>query len=156
MRLFDAFCNPPTEPVSSGSRMETVYQVMVDKNGHKSLYKTGEKDVYDVIQQNAVGVDLASIVKRCQLLNDPTLLEQRMPVSYSDLTEIPSDLMELQNTILRVKDTFNGLPVDVRTQFKDFDDYLSSVGTDRFGKIMFPRPVEPKLEKEVIADDVKA
>lgn len=160
MKLYDAFNRQPSNITASGSQFEPVYQTKVDKNGHKSLVKTGERNVYEIIQQNAVGVDLASIIKRCTLLNDSSLLMQRNPIGDVDLTQIPGDLMAAQNAYIAIKDSFYQLPVDIRRQFDNSPDvFVASFGTDKFNSALGIKPEEPVASiepvKEVLPDAVK-
>lgn len=145
--FFTRFNRPPTEANSSGSRFEPVMQYSIGKDGVKKLVDTGEKkDLYALIQQNAVGVSLAEIVKRCTLLQDESILMQR-PAGFIDATELPTDFMDMQNKIMHARESFMKLSVEVRSQFGNSPDrFISEMFSPRWNEIMGVSVVEPKPE----------
>lgn len=145
--FFSRFNRPVTECNCSGTRYEPVMAYTIGKDGIKKLVETGEKqDLYALIQQNAVGVSLAEIVKRCTLLQDESILMQR-PAGYIDATEMPTDFMDMQNKIVHAREAFMKLSVDVRNQFGNSPDrFISEMFTPKWNEIMKVEVIEPKPE----------
>lgn len=149
-KFFSRFDRPVTEANCAGDRFEPVMSYTIGKDGVKKLVETGEKqDLYGLIQQNAVGVSLAEIVKRCTLLQDESLLMQR-PAGFIDATELPTDFMDMQNKIIQARESFMKLSVEVRNQFGNSPDrFISEMFTPRWNEIMGVEIVEPKTETKM-------
>lgn len=126
------FCRE-TIPSCSGSKEKKVFRRSIDANGVRSLVFTGVKNTYREIQENLHGSTVSDIVAR-SLLGDNTDYTAD-PAAFVDLTTSPKNLMEAQNMLIRSRDLFNSLPVDVRKEYdNNFSSWLSSVNDGSFVK----------------------
>lgn len=135
--FFTIYNKPPANPTPAGNHFINTYQEVINKNGVKTLEKTGQTDVYELIQQDAESCKIENILKRVAM-GDLEALNQR-EATYVDATTLPKNLMEAQNLQLRLKDEFYKMPLEVRKAFENSPEkYVSLMGTDEFKEIMAP------------------
>lgn len=84
--------------------MLNVYQEQLDKKGHKGLVKTGETNVYEMIQQDLEQSKIENILHRLAM-GDLQALNQREG-TYFDSTVMPKELRETLNLVLKAKNEF--------------------------------------------------
>ena len=71
-------------------------------------------------------------------MGDLNALNQR-DASYFDATTMPGSLMESQNLVLRLKDEFYKMPVEVRKLFNNSpEEYVAEMGTNEYLEKMAP------------------
>ena len=99
----------------SGSKFRNEYKIEIDKKGHKSLHKVGEKDIWSEIQSYKEECDIGNIIARAAA-GDLNALNQRKGI-YADITNTPRDLAEAQNNIVKLNNEFYKLPVEIREKF---------------------------------------
>lgn len=140
--------HPKLTPNASGSKYENDYQEELDNDGRKSLIIVGKTNVYDKIQQDLESTKIENILHRVAM-GDLTALNQREG-RYIDCTEMPSNLMEAQNIVLRAKEEFYKLPLEVRREFENSPDvYIAELGTEEWAKKIGPYAENiTKLENE--------
>lgn len=130
---YDRLCGFPTP---SGTGLLNVYQEEI-KDGIKTLTKTGIKNVYEEIQLDLESTKIENIL-HAALMGDYTALKAR-DGAYVDSTTMPKSLMEAQNLVIRMKDEFERMPVEVKEKFNNSaDKYVELMGTKEFTDIMSP------------------
>ena len=136
--IYDQLNKPTHRFTPAGSRYLNTYQEEINKKtGSKGLVKTGQTDVYEMIQQDAELCKIENIL-HAVAMGDLSALKQR-EATYCDATTMPKNLMEAQNLVIRMKDEFYKMPVEVRKEFgNDPDRYVSLMGTEEFKNIMAP------------------
>lgn len=141
-----------TEP---GSRYVDIKVPHVEEDGRITLEVTGKTCLYDEIQSYADSVDIHKIMQR-YANGDMSALQARA-AAFMDVTNIPTTMAEMLNTIMDGERFFTELPPDVRDQFNNnFYQFLTEIGSDKF-KAAFGitekvvEPVEPV--KEVIENE---
>lgn len=134
-----------------GTRFEPVYIMEYDKNGHKYLKQNGVTDTQEIIQANLESTKIENIIRRCV---DPQLLQAKI-TQFVDATNMPKNLYEVQNIILRVKEEFAKLPANVREKFGNSADvYAAKYGTQEWGAALGLLEAKesvaaPEIKKEV-------
>lgn len=136
--FYTAFNKPPADVTPSGTIYLNTYQEEIDKKtGKLHLVKTGETNVYDMIQQDAESCKIENILQQVAM-GDLNALNQR-EATYVDATTLPKSLMEAQNLAIRMKDEFYKMPLEVRREFDNSPErYVSLMGTEEFKQIMTP------------------
>lgn len=135
--IYDQIRKPEKHKTPHGSIYLNEYQEQLNENGQKELVKCGEKNVYAMIQQDADSVDIQNILHSVAM-GDLQALKQR-EATYCDATTMPSNLMEAQNIILKARDEFYKMPLEVRKEFKnDPEVYVSEMGTKEFIEKLAP------------------
>lgn len=135
--IYSQINKPPKENTPAGTRYINIYQEEVDKKGKLHLVKTGEHNVYEEIQQDVESCKIENIL-HAVAMGDLNALQQR-EATYVDATTMPHSLMEAQNLVIRMKDEFYKMPVEVRKEFENSPEmYVSLMGTNEFNEIMAP------------------
>lgn len=136
--VYTKFAVPEKKKTESGRRYLNTYQEEIDKEtGKKHLVKSGETNIYEMIQEDLEDSKIENILQRVAL-GDLKALEQRETL-YVDATNMPKTLMEAQNVVLKAKQEFEKLPLEVRKEFDNSaEKYISEMGTKEFTEKMAP------------------
>lgn len=115
---------PPIIPAKKTSKFEPEYEERIDtKTGMTYLKKTGETNVYERIQASKDSTDIQKIVERYQIT-----LENKPEMNMDevlDYTNIPGNLIEAQQLIIKAKQLFEKEPKDIREKYNgNFNEYL--------------------------------
>lgn len=107
------------------------------KNGRKQLTKNGIHNLYAEIQIDRDNCKVENILHQVAMGDLSRLRESQ--ATYIDSTTMPKSLMEAQNLVLRMKQEFDKMPVEVKKEFgNSADKYVELMGTNEFKDIMAP------------------
>ena len=135
--LYTLFNRPPKKKTPAGTRYINTYQEEINKKGQKGLVKIGETNVYEKIQADFESTKIENIL-HAVAMGDYSALKTR-EATYADATTMPKSLMEAQNLVIRMKDEFYKMPIEIRKEFSnDPDVYVNMMGTNEFNEIMAP------------------
>lgn len=145
MEFKTAFNRGETTFSPQGSETQPVYEYRIDpKTGKKCLEQCGETNIYEMIQASLESTKLENIIKRATV--DPTVLNIREG-NYIDISELPTNMIDLQNMILKARAEFNKLPAETRKLFDNSAElYVSSYGSEEWLKklgVLTEEPEEP-------------
>lgn len=87
-----------------------------DKNGVDCLIKGCEHKISDELRAAARGCDLESIVKR-SFMGDVNAIRPVSDDSFADVTKMPTSLVDAEMQIIRARETFDSLPLDLRERY---------------------------------------
>ena len=119
----------------TGSKMAPTYEIEIDKQGHKSLIKTGETNIYEKIQQDLESCKIENILAKAEM-GDLSGINAR-EAQYADITEAPKTLAEAQSSIIRLKNVFAGLTPEQRASFDNSPEkFIAQFGSEEFNKKM--------------------
>lgn len=120
----------------SGKEVIETYQEEI-KDGRKQLKHIGWHNVYEEIQIDADSCKIENILHQVAM-GDLSALKAR-EATYIDATNMPKTLMEAQNLVIRLKDEFEKMPMEVKKEFDNSaDKYVELMGTKEFNEIMSP------------------
>lgn len=137
----------------AGSRYKTEYIIELDKDGKKQLKAVGKTNVYEIIQESLEETKIENIIRRATL-GDTSVLE-KLSGQFMDISEMPKTFMEMQNMIIKARQEFDKLPLEIKKNF-DFsaEQYINELGTEKFmKKLGYVEPAE--LKEEVPAAEPK-
>lgn len=136
--VYSKFNVPEKVKTESGTRYLNTYQEEIDKEtGKKHLVKSGETNIYAMIQEDLEASKIENILQRVAM-GDINALNQRETL-YVDSTNMPKTLMEAQNIVLKAKQEFEKMPLEVRKEFDNSaEKYISEMGTKEFNEKMAP------------------
>lgn len=121
----------------AGTRYINTYQECLDDLGRLTLEKTGQTNVYEKIQEEHEATKIETIL-HAVAMGDLNALQQR-EATYVDATTLPHSLREAQDLVIRLKDEFYELPLEVRKEFSNSpEQYVSEMGTKEFLEKMTP------------------
>lgn len=114
---------------SSGSRFKKEYHGEVQADGSILLVEDRVIDTQELIDKDAIGADLPSIIQRA-LTGDISVFRSDEGF-YADITNLPSSYAEVLNTVNEAKREFYNLPIEVREKFdSDFEKWFATTGSD--------------------------
>lgn len=114
----------------AGSRYENTYQEEIEKkSGKKHLVKTGQTNVYALIQADLEESKIDNIIHKLAM-GDYSVLRQAK-LTYVDAEDYPKSLMDAQNIVIRAKSEFDKMPAEVKEMFHNSpEEYVQEMGTD--------------------------
>lgn len=119
----------------AGSRDADTFEIQIDKKGHKTLKWVGTHDIYQDIQSYKEECSIENIIARAAA-GDLNALN-RTQGFYADITESPRDLAEAQRDIIKLSNTFDALPAEIRAKFDNSKEvFVNEFGTEEFAKKM--------------------
>lgn len=136
--FYSQVIKPPKKKTPHGTRYLNKYTECINKKtGKKELELTGQTNVYEIIQADAESTKIENIL-HAVAMGDLTALQARETI-YADSTTMPNDLRSVNDLVIRAKDEFYELPLEVRKQFNNNpDEYISLMGTKEYLEIMAP------------------
>lgn len=153
MKFRTAYSGAATIATATGNGREDVYQYQM-VNGKKTLVKTGDTNVYNLIQESLEETLVENILQRATAGDEGAL--ERYASMYFDATQLPNSIAEAQQQIVAIKEQFYDLPVEKRAMFShNPDTYVHEYGTETWATKMgyivsreTPKPItETKEEK---------
>lgn len=127
---FDCSCSSPE--CCSGTRLRQLYKRVIDeKSGKPVIVPDRKEDTYQGIQISAKGRQVSELVARA-LRGDDNAVRPSVD-SFVDLTNAPKDAMEAQNMIIRSREAFYSLPLDIRKDYSNNPaEWLSALSDGSF------------------------
>lgn len=127
--------NPLDFVSNPGNRYKTEYVGEPQDDGSIVLVEVGQTDLKELHNRDAESCDVNNIVSRFAS-GDISALQQ-VQGSYMDMVGMPSDLRGMHDMISNLENAFNSMSEDQRKNFDSFEDWLGSVGSERFNNVMF-------------------
>lgn len=116
-----------------GNKIKIDYMLKYKTDGGVYLKKTGETDVYKVIQSNKVNCDLQSVLETCVHQNQLAVCSSDdITNAIADFTGL-SSMAEWYSGIKDFEQIWKETPIDVKEQFNSSKAmFISSIGNDDF------------------------
>lgn len=141
------------KPTEAGETVRRTYLWELNKKGEKVLTLDQIIDQQAEIDSFLEETKLENIIRRASI--DPDLAARLIPDiggGLQDVTEMPENLMELQNIMLRAEQIWDEIPKEIKLKFdNDVDKFVASFGTvdwaKNLGIYQEEKPEEPKKEE---------
>lgn len=121
----------------TGNGHEPEYEYKVTETG-RELVKTGETDVYALIQSRLDETKIENIIKRATY--DPTTLgnqDWQTSEKMVDISDAPKNYHEWYGRIKEAEAEFDKLPVEVKNKWdNDVEKYIMAYGTEEWADKM--------------------
>ena len=102
-----------------------------------TIERIGQTNIYEQIQEEHDATKIENILHSVAM-GDLAALQQR-EATYCDTTTMPKNLREAQDLVIRLKDEFYDLPLEVRKEFGNSpEQYVSEMGTKEYLEKMAP------------------
>ena len=135
--IFSQLNKPEKNYTPEGTEYINTYQECLDDQGRLTLERVGQTNVYEQIQAEHEATKIETIL-HAVAMGDLNALQQR-EATYCDATTMPKNLREAQDLVIRLRDEFYTLPLEVRKEFSNSpEQYVSEMGTEAFFKKMSP------------------
>lgn len=149
MTFYTAYTRPKTEASPAGAKEEPVYKMEIEvKTGKKQLIQKGFTNIYNIIQESLEQSKIENIIRRATE-GDPYALNV-MNGQYIDTTEVPATLAEAQAFVIKAKQEFDTLPINIRRKFDmSAEKYIATYGTAGWIEALeiTKKPAEKPTEK---------
>lgn len=146
MKIATRYNRPKQTTVPTGKGLKKKYHMELDKTGHKFLVNDEPEDIYALIQSHAEEVKIENIIARA-MAGDNTALN-KVQGQYMDTTKNPKNLADLQNTMIKMRQDFEKLPVEIKQKFdNDYHVYISTFGTTDWENKMGVPEAREKIKK---------
>ena len=140
------------KPTEAGETVRRTYLWELNEKGEKVLKLDQTIDQQAEIDSYLEETKLENIIRRASI--DPDLAARLIPDiggGLQDTTEMPENLMELQNIMLRAEQIWDEIPKEIKLKFdNDVDKFVASFGTidwaKNLGIYQEEKPEEPKKE----------
>ena len=124
----------------------------------RELVKTGETDVYALIQSRLEETKIENIIKRATY--DPTALgnqDWQTSEVMTDISDAPTNYHEWYGRIKDAEAEFDKLPIEVKNKWdNDVEKYVMAYGTtewaDKMGLLKEEKPTENTTKKKEEAE----
>lgn len=141
------------KPTEAGETMRRTYLWELNEKGEKILVLDQIIDQQAEIDSYLEETKLENIIRRASI--DPDLAARLMPDmggGLQDATEMPGNLMELQNIMLKAEQIWDEIPKEIKLKFdNDVDKFVASFGTvdwaKNLGIYQEEEPEKPKKEE---------
>lgn len=136
-----------TEP---GCKIQNVYGYEIDNYGRKILVKTGEENLYEMIQMSLEETKIENILKRAAAGENVF----RPEGIYADITTMPSNLIEARQSIQKLENTWAKLPSEIKNKYNNsVEEFISRSGSEEWLTDMGLLKNQAKEVKEAITTD---
>lgn len=137
----------------AGETIRRTYLWELNKKGEKVLTLDQTIDQQAEIDSYLEETKLENIIRRASI--DPDIAARLVPDmggGLQDATQMPENLMELQNIMLRAEQIWDEIPKEIKLKFdNDVDKFVASFGTidwaKNLGIYQEKEPEEPKKEE---------
>lgn len=141
------------KPTEAGETVRRTYLWEINEKGEKVLTLDQVIDQQAEIDSYLEETKLENIIRRASI--DPDIAARLVPDmgrGIQDATEMPENLMELQNIMLRAEQIWDEIPKEIKLKFdNDVDKFVASFGTvdwaKNLGIYQEEQPEEPKKEE---------
>lgn len=141
------------KPTEAGETIRRTYLWEINEKGEKVLTLDQTIDQQAEIDSYLEETKLENIIRRASI--DPDLAARLVPDmggGLQDATQMPENLMELQNIMLRAEQIWDEIPKEIKLKFdNDVDKFVASFGTvdwaKNLGIYQEKPPEEPKKEE---------
>lgn len=124
------------KPTEAGESIRRTYLWEINEKGEKVLTLDQVIDQQAEIDSYLEETKLENIIRRASI--DPDLAARLVPDmggGLQDATEMPENLMQLQNIMLRAEQIWDEVPKEIKLKFdNDVDKFVASFGTVDWAK----------------------
>ena len=141
-QMFKSAYNHEGEYVTpNGETTVDTYEHRINKYGEKYLEKTGEKNIYEVIQTYLEESKIENAINRV-IAGDVSGL--RPDGNYIDCTQMPRNMIEAQTMIQDMNNMWLKLPINVRAEYNhSVEQFIADSGSEKWLKAMGLDEIEP-------------
>lgn len=126
MKYFSRMNRPTTKPSPIGDGTQPIYEERLNEDGKLVLVESGEDNLFEFVQASKAECDIYHILERYQR-GDVDVLNRRAG-QYLDVVGLPTNLMDMHNTMVNVQRQFDALDPEIRQKFdNDVNVFVATV-----------------------------
>lgn len=150
MEFYSAFNPPESKPTCAGEETRKTYRWAENEDGKKILVEDEEINIADEVESYHEETKITNIIRRATFdVNAANMLLGDNGNEGADLTEMPENLMEAQNIVVKAKQAYANLTPKQKAEFNGMADFMKSAGTEEWAKKLGYIIEQPKEENAV-------
>lgn len=150
MEFYSAFNPPESKPTCAGEETRKTYRWAENEDGEKILVEDEEINIADEVESYHEETKITNIIKRATFdVNAANRLLGDNGNEGADLTAMPENLMEAQNTVVKAKQAYANLSPKQKAEFNGMTDFMKTAGTEEWAKKLGYTTGQPTKENPV-------
>lgn len=135
MEFYSAYNPPKTEPTNPGDENRRTYMWAENENGEKELVEDEIINIRDEIESYHEETKITNIIRRATFdIDAANQLIGDNGTGSADMTQMPENLMEAQNIMVKAKAAYAALTPKQKAEFDGLSDYMATAGTEEWAK----------------------
>lgn len=135
MEFYSAFNPPESTPTCAGEETRKTYRWAEDENGKKELVEDETINIHDEIESYHEETKITNIIRRATFdIDAANRLIGDNGADSVDMTQMPENLMEAQNIMVKAKAAYAALTPKQKAEFDGLSDYMATAGTEEWAK----------------------
>lgn len=135
MEFYSAYNPPKPEPTNAGEENRRTYMWAENEDGKKELVEDEIINIRDEIESYHEETKITNIIRRATFdINAANQLIGDSGNGSVDLTQMPENLMEAQNLMVKAKQAYANLTPRQQAEFDGLSDYMATAGTEEWAK----------------------
>jgi hypothetical protein len=135
MEFYSAYNPPKTEPTNAGEENRRTYMWAENENGEKELVEDEVINIHDEIESYHEETKITNIIRRATFdIDAANRLMGDNGNDGADMTQMPENLMEAQNIMVKAKAAYAALTPKQKAEFDGLSDYMATAGTEEWAK----------------------
>ena len=147
-KVYSMFDLPESKPTCAGLTERKTFRWAENENGEKILVEDETINIQEEIESYHDETKIENVIRRATYNIDASYQLSGDTGMDVDLTKLPSNLMEAQNTMLKAKARYAELPDDIKANFKGIEEFMTTAGTEAWAKKMGWKPKREEEEKQ--------
>ena len=130
------------------SKFEPEYKEIINKNGKKELKETGKINVYEKIQEAREGTAIEELTKKYLVkINDMDLT--KLDEAVTDLTNMPTNLIETMNVINKAREIYDNSPAELRNKFNNnFTEFIAGAQNGTLESLLKKKEIKEAIKEQ--------
>lgn len=135
MKFHSAYNPPKTEPTNPGNENRYTYMWAENEKGEKELVEDEVINIHDEIESYHEETKITNIIRRATFdIDAANRLIGDNGTGGADMTQMPENLMEAQNLMVKAKTAYAALTPKQQAEFNGLADYMATAGTEEWAK----------------------
>jgi precorrin isomerase len=135
MQFYSAFNPPESKPTEAGDENRKTYMWAQNENGEQELVEDEIINIHDEIESYHEETKITNIIRRATFdVDAANRLIGDNGNGGVDMTQLPENLMEAQNIMVKAKTAYAALTPKQKAEFDGIADYMATAGTEEWAK----------------------
>lgn len=149
MEFYSAFNPPESKPTNAGEENRHTYMWTENEDGKKVLVEDEVINIHDEIESYHEETKITNIIRRATLdIDAANRLIGDNGAGSVDMTQLPENLMEAQNLMVKAKAAYAALTPKQQAEFGSLSEYMATAGTEEWAKKLGYITEKKKVKEE--------
>lgn len=147
-KVYSMFDLPESKPTCAGLKERKTFRWAENENGEKILVEDETINIQEEIESFHDETRIENVIRRATYSVDASYQLSGDTGMDIDLTRMPENLMDAQNIMLKAKARYAALPDDIKANFKDLSEFMTTAGTEEWALKMGWKPEKETVKEE--------